>query len=100
MIAPEHGYTVHGMTSSEWLNVGRDRESNIKIPDSERLPLPPSTILQGQFGTSRDVVLSRKVPDLRGRTSEEVKREASCITMGEFFLVLIPSTSVLIHGQC
>lgn len=69
-------HRVHGMGTkmgSEWGNVGRDREPNIEIPDCERLPLPPSMILQGRFQNWRDGMTSSKVPDLRDRTLEEVR---------------------------
>lgn len=70
--------------ASKWF-VGRDREPNIEIPDSERLPLPPSIVLQGQFLTWLDSVSSRLVPNLRGRTLEEVKQGARRVKFGNFF---------------
>ncbi|CAM6128652.1 unnamed protein product [Calypogeia fissa] len=58
------------------------------IPDEERLPLPPSSILQGRF-SPWNAPPEEFVPDLRGKCPEEVQREASCtgscIKLGETF---------------
>lgn len=61
------------MASGEWSFAGRDREPNIEIPDAERLSLPPSNVLQGCYANWHDTILGRSVPNLRGRTLEEVK---------------------------
>lgn len=70
---------------SEWSTVGWDREPNIKIPDCEQIPLPPSLILQGRFASWCDPILAGSVLDLRGRTLEEVKHEAGQIKLSSIF---------------
>lgn len=52
----------------EWFTAGWEWEPNIETPDLERLPLPPSSIVQRHFANWYDDNLSRVVPDLRGST--------------------------------
>lgn len=73
------------MADGEWSATGREREVNIEIPNSKQLPLPPLSIVQGRFANWRDAILSTRVPDLRGRTVEEVKHKAGRVRLGEIF---------------
>lgn len=58
----------------EW-QVG-DQGFNFDIPPIDRMPLPPSTMLQGRYASWWAENQHRWVLDLRGKTLEEVEQEA------------------------
>lgn len=61
----------------EWEWRAGDEGFAFEIPPAECLPLPPSTVLQGRYGSWRNDLQENWVPDLHGKTLEEVEREAA-----------------------
>lgn len=76
-----------------------DQGFNFEIPTRERLPLPPSTVLQGRYGDWISEVEAGWVPDLRGCTLDEVEREAARIKLGDVFTSLKQFDRCL-HNWC
>lgn len=62
--------------SSTWEWTPRDVDFYYDILDGKRLPLPPSTIIQGHHAPLRDAPSEGIFPDLRGRSLQEVEEEA------------------------
>ncbi|CAM6130009.1 unnamed protein product [Calypogeia fissa] len=59
------------------------------LADRDRILLPPSTELQGRYSNWRNRGDFMHIPDLGGRTLQEVGEEAGRIKLGEYFNSLV-----------
>lgn len=68
-----------------WNWVPGDGPIEIEVPNGERLPLPPSTQLQGRYRNWTSTLNSGQADNLRGRSIVEVQEEANRVKLGGQF---------------
>lgn len=71
----------------------------MQIPPGECSPLPPLSILQGMYAAWQTNIQPNWVPNLHGRTLEEVEREAGRIKLGDHF-TLKKQLNRCLHSWC